>query len=99
AAVIENIACPLGSLVVQGLVNTDAAALVLLVQVVAHADDKLVRAIAIQVGGPDAMSPAELGVHNVAVPHFSLGLGLGVDDNLETVPWLDGGDELLAALE
>src|SRR5688572_19510711 len=45
------------------------------------------------------MSPAQLLVNNVPVPHGPLSAWLGVDNDLVTVPRFDGRNELLAALD
>ena len=45
------------------------------------------------------MAPAQVGVENVPLPQCPRRLGLGVDDNLEAVPRLDGRQELFAVLE
>src|SRR5262249_46981529 len=103
AAVVDDLALPLGADVIERLVNAYAAPFlegVALGRVVADADDQLVVAVAVQVGTPDTVAPAELFVDHVPVPHL-LGrvLGLGVDNDLVAVPWLDGGDVLLAVLQ
>src|SRR5438270_220735 len=57
AAFIHQLPLPLRSLAVGGLVNADAATLAgLFAQVVAHADDQLLVAVAVQISTPDGMT-------------------------------------------
>src|SRR5262245_43858363 len=95
AALVEELARPLRAEGLGRAVDADAAALS--AALLAAADDQLVGAVAVEVGGRDGVAPLELVVDDVAVPHRALLLRLGVDDDLEAVPRLDGGDELLAA--
>src|SRR5262249_53977015 len=97
---IDVVALPLGPPFVQRLVDADAAALAdFLAQVVAHADDQLVVAVAVEVGAPAGVAPFQLIVDDVPLPLLARRRRLGVDDDLVAVPRLDGGDELVAALE
>src|SRR5437660_2586573 len=102
AAVVDDLAAPFRALVVRRLVDAHAAArgeFVALLRLVAHADDQLVIAVAVEVGAEDGVAPAQLFVDDMAVPHRALRGRFGVDDDLVAVPGLDGGDEAFAVLE
>src|SRR5437868_13838226 len=94
-AVLEDVLAPLRAFVINGLVDPDAAALSrLLTSVVPNTDDQLVAAIAVQIGAPDCVPPAQRFIHNVPVPERLLGIvRRRIDDDLVAVPRLDGGDE------
>src|SRR5207253_6652182 len=91
---------PFRPLVVERLVNAHAAALAgLVAKVVAHTDDQVVAAVAVQVGTPDRVAPFELVVDHVPVPlPLRIG-GRGVHHDLVAVPGFDGRDERLAVFQ
>src|SRR5262249_29799888 len=95
AALVDQVPLPLPALAVQRLVDAHAALLARLVaQVVAHADDQLVAAVAVEVGAPDGVAPLQLVVEDVPLPQPHARITRRrVDDDLVAVPRLDGGDE------
>src|SRR5262249_30225446 len=70
AAVLDNLPLPLAVLDVGRLVDAHSAPLSrLLAQVaVTHADDQLLVAVAVDVGAPDRMTPAQPVIDDMAVP-------------------------------
>src|SRR5262249_10849227 len=88
-------------LAVRRLVDPHAAPLAgLLTLVVAHADDQLLVAVAVEVGAPDRVAPLQPIVDNVAVPQLLRRVvRRRVDDHLVAVAWLDGGNVLAALRE
>src|SRR5262249_31284858 len=102
APLVDQVPLPLAGLRVHRAVDAHAAALARLVaQVVADADDQLVAAVAVEVGAPDGVAPAQALVQDVPVPGARRrpAFRRRVDDHLVAVPRLDRGDERGAVLE
>src|SRR5207249_695422 len=98
AARIDVVAGPLRALVVERLVDANAAAFAgLHAQVVAHADDELVAPVAIEVGTPDGMAPLKLFINDIPLPQVPVTRASVVDHHLMTVPWFNGGNVVGAA--
>src|SRR5262249_23737128 len=99
-AVLDNLPLPLAVLQVSGLVDAHPATLAgLLAPVVADADDQLLHAVAVNVGTPDRVAPAQPVVDDVPVPQRLRIARRRVGDHLMAVPRLDGGDVGKAVLE
>src|SRR6266849_8403134 len=100
AAFVDQVAFPFRALVVERLVDADAALFAgLVAEIIADADDEFVAAVTVEISAPHGVSPLELVVKDVAGPQFLWIVGLGVNDNLVAVPRLDRGDERFAVLE
>src|SRR5579864_1223231 len=102
-AVVYNLPGPLLALAVGTFIDPHAAPQCkfvagLWIWVVADTDDQLIVAVAIEVGTPHAMAPAQLFVEDESLEQAILALFVGVNDDLVAVPRLDRGDELVAVL-
>src|SRR5262245_2315991 len=70
-AILDNVSSPYFAHAVRGLVDADSAFLgkrIALAGVITNADDQLVLAVAVEVGAPDGMTPAEVVVNHLSVP-------------------------------
>src|SRR5262245_24876770 len=97
APLFDDLPRPFAANLVHRTVDADAAAN--LAAVVADANDDFVGPIAVEVCHRHGMAPFQLVVNHVTIPHGARLSRLCVDHDLETMPRLHGGDELLAILQ